>query len=201
MTLATLAQLRTTYTDVPTDTILFTHDKVQLAYSPTTGKCYRYAHASHNPAHQFAKWRLIKAGTGKSIYTIVTINGANRLLHRIVAQHFLNNGNPLADIDTIDHRKHASGTHAQDALDNLRIVTHREQQQNLRFTSSRFSGVCWDKKIGKWHTQISLNGSRLSLGYFKDELEAAKVYIETCITHNLPHRVALEKFLDNGGSL
>jgi hypothetical protein len=38
--------------------------------------------------------------------------------------------------------------------------------------TSKYAGVTWDKKSGKWNAQIKIEGRKKSLGYFEDEEEA-----------------------------
>ena len=156
--------------DVPDDVRRFTHEDVQLAYSPTTGKCYRLL---------TTKWKLITPGTLKKTYTVISINDSTQQLHRIIAQHFLNDGKPLSDTDHIDHRKHANGTHQQDALLNLRITSNRGNHANRKRGSSRFAGVSWSTEKNKWCARIRINNQDKFIGLFHSELEAAKVYIQT----------------------
>ena len=44
--------------------------------------------------------------------------------------------------------------------------------------TSRFKGVCWMEKVGKWLAQICKEGQRRRLGYFDDEIAAAEAYDE-----------------------
>jgi hypothetical protein len=144
------------------------------------------------------RWRLITPGTKDKIYTQLRINGKNQKLHRIIAQHFLNKGEPLSNEQFIDHRKHVDGSHTQDKLVNLRIVTHQENQQNRKNTSSKFAGVSWYKTRGKWQALVWINGKRKHLGWFTSEHEAAKAYIRCCQANCLPSQVAIECFAANG---
>jgi hypothetical protein len=60
---------------------------------------------------------------------------------------------------------------------NLRIVTKAQQQQNQpghRNASSRYRGVSWDTRVGKWHAFVRPNRKMVHLGFFDDELEAAE---------------------------
>ena len=171
--------------DVPSDIKHFTHEEVQLAYSPSTGKCYRLL---------TTKWRLIKPGTSNKTYTKIKINGSKQQLHRIVAQHFLNAGKPLSITEHVDHRKHADGTHQQDTLLNLRITSNRGNHANQKKGSSRFAGVCWHVRYNKWYAQILINNQRKHIGYFQSEHEAAKAYIETGEEHGYDMTIARERF-------
>lgn len=76
----------------------------------------------------------------------------------------------------IDHRNN-------DGLDNrrcnLRFCTRSQNQQNGRGKSqhtSKYKGVSWYKKDKKWGVKIGTKYKRLFLGYFDNEIEAAKVY-------------------------
>lgn len=64
-------------------------------------------------------------------------------------------------------------------LSNLRYCTHR-QNQNYRFdkekTSSKYRGVSWHKRTGKWRARITIKNKSYHLGMFDDELLARKAY-------------------------
>lgn len=169
----------------PSDIQHFTHEGVQLAYSPTTGKCYRMFSS---------KWKLIKPGTSSRTYTVIKINGFSHLLHRIIAQHFLNDGKPLTSDVHIDHRLHANGSHEQDALSNLRITDKRGNMANLKHGSSKFAGASWQSQCNKWRVNIRINKQIKYIGLFKTEHEAAKAYIQTGEKHGYDMTIARERF-------
>lgn len=88
-------------------------------------------------------------------------------MHRLVA------GLPCGDRRQVDHIN-------RDRLDNqrsnLRVVTHRENQQNragLNRTST-FRGVSWRTDGKCWVATAKTNGRQHYLGRFKDELDAAR---------------------------
>jgi len=41
---------------------------------------------------------------------------------------------------------------------------------------SKYKGVIWHKHTKKWNVQICYNGIHKTIGYFDDEIEAAKAY-------------------------
>ena len=180
--------------DAPTDLHHFIHEDVHLAYSPTTGKCYRLAFTSRSRDLKSAEWKLIKPGTLDSTYTRTKINGSTHQLHRVIAQHFMNDGKPLNSTDHVDHRKHADGTHIQDAFENLRITNTRGNGANRRDGSSHFAGVHWNTQRNKWHAQIIINKQKKHIGLFHSELEAARAYIETGEAQGYDMTVARERF-------
>ena len=185
--------------DAPTDVQQFTHEEVQLAYSASTGKCYRLAFHPSNPDLKYAQWNLIKPGTHKGVYAVIRINNSTQLLHRVIAQHFLNDGRPLNSTEYVDHRKHANGTHQQDRMDNLRITNVRGNQANQKGGTSKLAGVYWNTQQNKWHAQIIINKQKKHIGLFHSELEAARAYIETGEEHGFDMAIARERFRSIAG--
>lgn len=63
---------------------------------------------------------------------------------------------------------------------NLRLANHSQNvchRRKLNKSSySRYKGIYFDKRIRKWCAQIGVNRKFKQIGYFKDELEAAKAY-------------------------
>ena len=63
---------------------------------------------------------------------------------------------------------------------NLRIVSHRENMQNLTKTvgSSQYPGVYWHKEKQKWHVMFKIGNKNHHIGYFVFEDEAYDAYLE-----------------------
>lgn len=62
---------------------------------------------------------------------------------------------------------------------NLRICTRAENQHNQKIRSggtSRFKGVCWNKRDKKWMATIKVDGQTKYLGNFQKEKYAAQAY-------------------------
>ncbi len=78
---------------------------------------------------------------------------------------------------------------------NLRIVSSRENQQNLHKNKrSKFPGVCWNKGVNKWQSQIRINGKRKHLGIFTSEQEAFSAYLKACKDNLFETDFMLEQF-------
>lgn len=77
----------------------------------------------------------------------------------------------------IDH-KDRDGLNCQKT--NLRVCTRAQNMANAQKTesktTSRFKGVSWFRPAKMWRAYIGTKTGRTWLGYFKDEVEAAKAY-------------------------
>jgi hypothetical protein len=84
---------------------------------------------------------------------------------------------PPAHLD-IDHINH-NGLDNREA--NLRPATRAQNSANKliikrKGSSSKYKGVNWNKRKKNWRVRICINGRRIFLGYFDDEIQAAKAY-------------------------
>jgi hypothetical protein len=77
----------------------------------------------------------------------------------------------------VDHINH-NGLDNRKA--NLRPATKSQNCRNKllgrKNTSSKYRGVHWHSRFGKWQAAIKVNRRPIHLGYFKDEIDAAKAY-------------------------
>lgn len=92
------------------------------------------------------------------------------LMHRILLGV---NENQIVD--------HKNGNGLDNRRCNIRIATRSQNMWNKRTTrrgktSSKYKGVHWFKRDRKWQSQICVNGIKRHLGYFDDEIEAAKAF-------------------------
>lgn len=80
---------------------------------------------------------------------------------------------------------HINGDTFDNRRSNLRLCTREQNQYNRRKTklptSSVYKGVCWHKGVGKWIARIRVNGALRHLGYFQDEISAARSYDSAAI--------------------
>ena len=77
---------------------------------------------------------------------------------------------------------HGDGEGLNNTRDNLRIVTAAENSYNKRKChnecSSKYKGVSLRKRDNKWIAIITFKGISINLGFFDDEIDAAKAYDE-----------------------
>lgn len=88
-------------------------------------------------------------------------------LHRVILDAL-----PGQEVD------HINGDGLDNRRCNLRLVHQQQNQMNRRAQrgSSRFKGVSWHSSHRKWRAQIRHNGSKLWLGAFGSEDDAARAY-------------------------
>lgn len=75
---------------------------------------------------------------------------------------------------------------------NVRWLSHPDSRSNttqIRKNSitSKYRGVCWNKQMKKWKTQIQVNKRKKHLGYFTEEIDAAIAYDRYVIENGLMH--------------
>jgi hypothetical protein len=146
-----------------------------LSYDERTGKLY-WKQRTSLPAGNVNQWNSRNAG--KEAFTHTDSNGYKRgriygiafQAHRVIWK--LVHG---ADPDVIDHINREP---SDNRLTNLRSGTMADNSRNYHKNqgASRFRGVCWVKRDKAWAARISNGSRKVSLGNYKDEVEAAKAY-------------------------
>ena len=93
-------------------------------------------------------------------------------LHQLVAICFLNH-KPCGHKLVVDH---INNNKTNDKLYNLQVITARENSTKDKKGTSKYTGVCWHKRINKWQAAIQINGIIKHLGYYKNEQKASQAY-------------------------
>jgi hypothetical protein len=113
---------------------------------------------------------------GNQYYAVTLCNNKDRKQIKVsvlVAMAFLNhtpNGYVGFTVDHIDNNP------LNNNVDNLQVITKRENSSKDRKGISKYTGVTFNKKSNKWRSQIWINGKNKTLGSFDDELEAHRAY-------------------------
>ncbi len=132
----------------------------------------KYAVDEHGSVWSYWKNDWLKPALNRWNYYHVVLSKNKKekthLVHRLVAQAFLDNYSNNLQVDHID------GNGQNNKLENLRMVTN---QQN-HFNRTTAKGYCWNKKAEKWMARIALNGKNKYLGLFNTEAEARDAYLE-----------------------
>lgn len=92
-----------------------------------------------------------------------------------VQMHHYVAGHPLFK-NQIDH---ADGDGLNNQRSNLKIKTHRQNQQNrLIHRNGHLPGTTFRKERNKWQATITINYKTIFLGYYLTELEAHQAYLK-----------------------
>jgi hypothetical protein len=119
------------------------------------------------------KWHVHKSA--HSYYAVHSLTNGKNLPRKNIQMHNLVIKPPPGCF--LDHI-------SQNALDNrkanLRIATHTQNVWHRRKfntpSRSTYKGVDWVQKQKKWRARIRVNGKRIYLGSFSDQIQAAKAY-------------------------
>jgi hypothetical protein len=123
--------------------------------------------------------RILKPFTAEGYHRVCLLKSGIRkthTIHRLVWEHFgqgERDGHKL-EVDHIDNNK------SNNRIDNLQLLTARKNSNKYRMTmenkKSKYIGVGWHKHTKKWMARLVLNGKRLSLGCYVNEIDAANAY-------------------------
>jgi hypothetical protein len=136
-------------------------DDVRLI--PLTDGCYAYVDAADYEWLSRWNWYVCSAG-----YASRREDGETIFMHREIMRP------PKGMV--VDHK---DGNKSNNCRSNLRVCTRGDNQRNQRKQSrgtSRFKGVCCDKRDRKWRAQYGYRGQHYTIGRFDTELEAARAY-------------------------
>jgi hypothetical protein len=121
------------------------------------------------------KWRALRGP--KCFYAVRSKNRKVIYMHNEVLPPM-----PGFLIDHIDHEG------LNNARYNLQLATRSQNAYNRRKTSSKctskYKGVWFNKREGKWMSAIKYEGKLIFLGYFDSQIAAAKAYDAAARIHH-----------------
>jgi len=156
----------------------YTFRRIKLA------SCDEYAIVDPSDFAELSKYVWLadySCGSYRIIRLVLKDKGHTTLLmHRqIMADELERRRNKSKEQLYIDHKNRDSRDNRRA---NLRAATHTQNASNRvkvnKKYSSIYKGVSWNKSSKKWFAVIKSNNRRMFLGYFDDEIEAAKAYDE-----------------------
>ena len=102
---------------------------------------------------------------------LITRNGKKVRAHRWIMEQRL--GRKLLPDEQVHHK---NGDPLDNRLENLQLISHRENVNKDIKSSSNYNGVSWYKRYNKWVSRINISNKRIFLGYFENEIEANNAY-------------------------
>jgi hypothetical protein len=110
-------------------------------------------------------------GTG---YIQIRVDGKVYVAHRLAWMYAYGCDPGRLNVDHRDHDR------ANNQIANLRLATHGQNGQNC----PSIKGYYFNKSRNNWRAEITTNGVRVSLGYFKTPEEAHQAYVEAARIHH-----------------
>lgn len=126
---------------------------------------------------------------------MVNVDRRTFFYHRILWVFHYGPIPPGMQIDHIDHDR------SNNRIENLRLVTHSENQRNLsRFknNTSGHAGIRWSKEKNKWRTRIHNRNKEIHLGYYNDLDEAIEIRRKAEILYGFHPNHGKEKATPSG---
>ena len=147
-----------------------------LSYFPETGDFYWIKRPSNR-----VKVGMV-AGVLSRGYVLIRFKGQLFPAHRLACA-FMGLDIEGKEVDHID------GNPSNNRIANLRACSRTDNNRNTRphrdNLYSKWKGVSWDKRRGKWYARLGrVQEKDKFLGYFLDEREAAEAYIFAALEHH-----------------
>ena len=110
----------------------------------------------------------------------VMIDGQSYTVGRVIWCHYYGEWPPIEL-----HVDHRNRRHGLNAIENLRLATPTQNQQNKAGSGTYAKGVTWrDRQMNPYQAKIRVNGVRIHLGSFASEEEASLAYQEACLKYH-----------------
>lgn len=138
-----------------------------LDYDHQTG-VFRWKHRHDAPACWNAKWagRVAGRDNGRG-YVGISINNRRHYAHRLAWLYVFGCFPPEGRV--IDH---ADDNRSNNAIANLQLATvsqNGSRRPAPKHNTSGITGVSWNSRRLKWEAYITVNSSRIALGFFESK--------------------------------
>ena len=146
---------------------------------------YECSNLGNVRSQKFYRNKNLTLCTNKNGYSFCLLynEGFRKLwkVHQLIAITFLLHDikSKTLVIDHIDNNK------LNNRLDNLQLITQRQNLSKDKKGLSKYTGVSWSKSSKKWKAQIRVNYKDIYLGLFDNELDSSKSYQEYLIKNSL----------------
>jgi len=136
---------------------------------------HKFAIVDPEDYHRLKKHKWYAHKSTRTFYAVHSLTNGKILPRKNMYMHHL-----VIDIPPGLLPDHINHNGIDNRKANLRPVTHAQNVWNRpkfkRLTRSRFKGVDWPNDMKRWRVRIRVNGRRIYLGSFTDEVEAARAY-------------------------
>lgn len=125
------------------------------------------------------KWFAVKKGN--TVYAFSSETNSDGKRKNIPMHRFIMNPDRGVFVD------HKNGDGLDNRRDNLRLVSHAQNQRNrknAKNNKSGYKGVSIDKRSGKYRASIGVDGKSIHLGLFTIAEDAAKVYDKASVRYH-----------------
>ncbi len=146
-------------------------------YIPDYEDVYLISNLGNVKSVKFGKERMLKPQKNTKGYFIVGLYKDKKMkskqIHQLVAITFFNH-NPCKLQLVVNH---INFNKQDNRLINLEIVSNRENSNRKHLNStSKYTGVSFEKDRNKWLAQIRIDGKVKKLGRFTNEIDASNAY-------------------------
>ena len=123
------------------------------------------------------KWLVVENNSNHGDgYCQVTWNGKKTLYHTIV--WILSTGEDIPEGLQIDH---INGDRIDNRIENLRLVTSRENGQNMKVhREGKLIGCGFTKRDSRYMARLVIDKKAIFLGYYDTKEEAHNIYVRAC---------------------
>lgn len=119
------------------------------------------------------KWYL--AMNGRNRANISACRTGGKYMHRDIMR--------APPETTVDHKFHRRLDNRKSQLRLCSVGENNINSRKRKNATSKYKGVSWASRNGKWLCMAGKRGTKKNLGYFVDEIEAARTYNEYAKEH------------------
>ena len=129
------------------------------------------------------RWKSIKFYSSDNYLTCnLRLNGVRYILTEHRAIYYAHNQDwNIWDTSADNFIDHINGNRSDNRIENLRPVTHQQNQ----FNKTGVKGYSWHKPSQKWRSQIVVDATQIHLGMFDNEEDARNAYLEAKNTYHI----------------